>query len=589
MSNSGTLDSTSVGTSGKPVAVEAIGERLRALRTKLEAAGSTGDEGNVLRAVAKELDDLSILAGADEAEERGRRAALDAEAEVHQQTLRLAYVATQEFTSKCTTEERSKVSSFYCMLVSGVGKREDEKLALGATEIAQHLRLFAAANASQILGLGLSYAEVASIVDRVVGSDAAPAPLSAQTVHAPKIAALTVDPGTARAEDSEFRMQVVVPPGGLSFIASAEVVNGLDEVKDVPVPTEPVGLTQPETPIEQVATTAAAASEPAEQDEVVTAVTEVAPTEQADGSTAMMMPVAADHTGMGGPVPAGFAGFGVPPGGANNWAATTGAMSAAAFGMMPLPYPPHLAMQCGYLGPHMYGMPGAVSNGTPSNGSPAVAEAAVMGAVQAGMVSSEMWAAGKAGPEVLMAHADYPPPQPMVAGYSVSAPFMYPHMDASNLSTAATGGSENTGSVHSVESASSRQGPEYPASAQYMWPQQDSKQAYGYPQQLPQAQTSHHQQQPPQVSQHQHQPHSQQNVQGYRRRGSGSNSSGSNQRDRRGDNGYHRQRWHHNQNYSRQQQPQHQQQHGGSVGMPAHSSGQDTVAYGNTPSWQQQQ
>ncbi|KAJ2417977.1 hypothetical protein GGF47_005163, partial [Coemansia sp. RSA 2524] len=267
MSNSGTLDSTSVGTSGKPVAVEAIGERLRALRTKLEAAGSTGDEGNVLRAVAKELDDLSILAGADEAEERGRRAALDAEAEVHQQTLRLAYVATQEFTGKCTTEERSKVSSFYCMLVSGVGKREDEKLALGATEIAQHLRLFAAGNASQIPGLGLSYAEVASIVDRVVGSDAAPAPLSAQTVHAPKIAALTVDPGTARAEDSEFRMQVVVPPGGLSFIASAEVVNGLDEVKDVPVPTEPVGLTQSETPIEQVATTAAAASEPAEQDE----------------------------------------------------------------------------------------------------------------------------------------------------------------------------------------------------------------------------------------------------------------------------------------------------------------------------------
>ncbi|KAJ2481984.1 hypothetical protein IWW56_001367 [Coemansia sp. RSA 2131] len=588
MDSSGTLDSTDGGTRGKPAAVGTIGERLRALRTKLEAVGSTGDEGNVLHAVAKELDDLSILAGTDEAEERGRRAALDAEAEVHRQTLRLAYVATLEFTGKSTaeTEERAKVSSFYCMLVAGVGEKEDEKLALGATEIAQHLRLFAAGDVSQIPGLGLSYAEVANVVDEAVRPDTAATPLSAQTVHAPKIAALTVDPGTARAEDSEFRMQVVVPPGGLSFIASAEVVNGLDEVKDVPVPTEPVSLTQPETLVEQVETTAATASEPAEQGEVVAAVTAtVAPTEQADGSTAMMMPVAADHTGMGGPIPAGFAGFGAPPGGANSWAATTGAMSAAAFGMMPLPYPPHLAMQCGYLGPHMYGMPGAVSNGTPSNGSPAVAEAVVMGAVQAGMVSSEMWAAGKAGPEVLMAHADYPPQQPMVAGYSVSAPFMYPHMDASNLSTAATGGSENTGSVHSVESASSRQGPEYPAPTQYMWPQQDSKQAYGYPQQPPQAQASHHQQQPPQASQHQ--PHSQQSVQGYRRRGSGSNSSGSNQRDRRGDNGYHRQRWHHNQNYSRQQQ--HQQQHGGSVGMPAHSSGQDTAAYGNTPAWQQQQ
>ncbi|KAJ2501374.1 hypothetical protein GGH96_001983 [Coemansia sp. RSA 1972] len=586
MSNSGTLDSTSVGISGKPVAAETIGERLRALRTKVDTVRSTGDEGNVLRAVAKELDDLSILAGADEAEERGRQAALDAEAEVHQQTLRLAYVATLEFTGKSTaeTKERAKVSSFYCMLVAGAGKREDEKLALGATEIAQHLRLYAACDVSQIPGLGLSYAEVASIVDKVVGPDAAATPLSAQTVHAPKIAALTVDPGTARAEDSEFRMQVVVPPGGLTFIASAAVVNGLDEVKDMPVPTEPVGLGQPEPPIEQVATTAATASESAEQSEVVA----VASTEQADGSTAMMMPVAADHAGMGGPVPAGFAGFGAPPGGANNWAATTGAMSAAAFGMMPLPYPPHLAMQCGYLGPHMYGMPGAVSNGTPSNGSPAVAEAVVMGAVQAGMVSSEMWAAGKAGPEVLMAHADYPPQQPMMSGYSVSAPFMYPHMDASTLSTAATGGSENTGSVHSVESASSRQGPEYPVPTQYMWPQQDSKQAYGYPQQPPQAQASHHQQQPPQASQHQqHQPHSQQSVQGYRRRGSVSNSSGSNQRDRRGDNGYHRQRWHHNQNYSRQQQPQHQ--HGGSVGMPAHSSGQDTAAYGNTPTWPQQQ
>ncbi|KAJ2359008.1 hypothetical protein GGF43_000422 [Coemansia sp. RSA 2618] len=582
MNNGGPLHRPSNDIQDKSVAAETISERLRALGDKLQqAAGGPGDDA--MRAVARELEELSGLARADEAEERGRRAALDAEAEVHWQALRLACAAKREPAGAFAgAEEQAKVDVFYGMLANGVSGRGDEKLELGAAEVAQHLRLYTARDAAQIPGLEFSYAEVAGAVDRATGPEAAEAP-PAQAVRAPKIAALTVDPGTARAEDSEFRMQVVVPPGGLTFVASAEIANGADEATDAPaasVPTESAPIVLPEQG-EDPAAALVPASIPAEQGAGAVTMPSV-PTEHAESAAAMAaMPVAPAHTGAGGPIPVGYAGFGAPPGGVNSWvAATTGSMSMSAFGMMPLPYPPHMTMQCGPGYPHMYGVPGTGSNGSPANGSPA-AEAG-MGAAQAGMGSSDMWAGGKAekaGADMLMPHADYPPQQPMLAGYSVSAPFMYPHMDASNLSTAATGGSENTGSVNSVESASSRQGPEYPAPGQYMWPQQENKQAYAYTQQQQQQQQQQHQQQ------------QQQNYQGYRRRGSGSNGSGPNQRDRRGHNGYHRQRWNNGQHYNRQQQQQPQpqqpqQQHGGAATTPVPGGGQDAGGYANVPSWQ---
>ncbi|KAJ1931586.1 hypothetical protein EC988_009740, partial [Linderina pennispora] len=64
----------------------------------------------------------------------------------------------------------------------------------------------------------------------------------------------------------------------------------------------------------------------------------------------------------------------------------------------------------------------------------------------------------------------------VAAGYPLNVPFMYPHVDASNVSTAATGGgSENNESVNSLESSSNKGGSARPSSAHFQQQQQQQQ------------------------------------------------------------------------------------------------------------------
>ncbi|KAJ1997301.1 hypothetical protein GGI04_005458, partial [Coemansia thaxteri] len=251
-------------------------------------------------------------------------------------------------------------------------------------------------------------------------------------------------------------------------------------------------------------------------------------------------------------------------------------------------------MQCGYLPPHMYGVPpmGVVpSTAPPGLGSsplhdgslPALSSAAapaesLPATPQQPQQRPEMWmpehgASSSDSSAAVSSKAIYPAisldasSAPMVAmmmampssdhyqhavaaaavaaaaGYPMNVPFMYPHIDSSNISAAATGGgSDHNESVVSLDSLSNRGAVSHSASAhysqqpqqiqaadetprgfaqppgagagvEYMWAEHQKHMlqgAYSYAQQQ-QAQGYHHGGQ-----------------QGYRRRGSGSNiSSGS--------------------------------------------------------------
>ncbi|KAJ1835980.1 hypothetical protein LPJ63_000696 [Coemansia sp. RSA 2711] len=494
-----------------------------------QQAEATESKTDTLRALINELEDLKrSVGGADGGSvDPAQEIAAEDEASVHQQTLRLAYAATQDAARDDVGDgERAQLAGFFSVLAAGAGcGKVDEKLAHTAAETARHLRRFAArdgAKAPQLAGIEeASYADIAGIVDRMLGGQSSSgstqaAARDAQAVRVPKIAAMTVNPGTASAEDSEFSVQVVVPPGGLSFIASAEIVNGSDgeEAAD--------GVSMPEPA--HGGTEAAAAGGGFAQP--VRALTQ--PVAAGEGGAEVSMPVPVDHAAT---APAGHApsGFDAAQGG---WAAATSAGAASlaasgAYGMLPMPYPPHMGMQCAYLPPPMYSMPGmgvgpALNATASARGSPA-GEAGLAG---------EMWA-GRGGdkPEATQ------PPAPMVPDLyqqqaMLAGGYMYPHVDASNLSTAATGGSENNGSENSDAASNggslylaegAARGAEYGQAPQYMWPQEPkhAPPAYGY--------------------QQGHQGH--QGQAGYRRRGSGSGAQAG-QRDRRGHHGsyHHRQR-----------------------------------------------
>ncbi|KAJ2759668.1 hypothetical protein IWQ57_006495, partial [Coemansia nantahalensis] len=111
------------------------------------------------------------------------------------------------------------------MLIAGVQAGElDEKLCPVAGDVSQHLRLLAArstALAPDAAG-GATYAEIAGTVDRVLGASGPPA------VRMPKLASMSLAPDGPSAEDGDFRVQIVVPPGGITFIAAPAIVDGCD-------------------------------------------------------------------------------------------------------------------------------------------------------------------------------------------------------------------------------------------------------------------------------------------------------------------------------------------------------------------------
>ncbi|KAJ2724340.1 hypothetical protein GGI07_002019 [Coemansia sp. Benny D115] len=531
--------------------------------------------------------------------------------------------------------------------------------------------------------------------------------------------------GSNAARDPEFNKQVAVPRGGFTFIASADIVNGSPESENdcdeddamagnvaasatyvdsvdisicVKMP-DPIAYAEDANTQDQSAPIKSSDdAEPAVKKRAVTtmdpspAPEPVSASESASACGPVSMPMAMHifapmtmptpaHHGTAEAAlvaPAAFRPYDNAnhPIATGSWPTTPNAAAAAAaaatgvpsmFGMMPMPYSPHMAMPYGYLLPHMYGMPDmspGVSVAPPGMDPTRVPSAEEQLSAFGGMVmpagpiagtalaQGEFWNAGaidSAAANSAVTGAKSTPPGAVsgsvdaasatkpaapgglsnagvgtaaidpyqagigalpVPGFNMASLFAYPQPDASNLSTAATGGgSENNDSVNSVDSMSNRDGSsrtnpvrypqqampdgyqrwfaptavmaEYPQATHYVWPPQAE-------QSTPQAkymQTMdshtgaglHHQGQNQSQSQspHHNQTHNQyQGHQGqaYRRRGSGSNSSGagsnnnSNQhggynqhhqysRDRRNNNnssngsgGYRNQRWGNNGN-----------------------------------------
>ncbi|KAJ2071498.1 hypothetical protein GGH13_003313 [Coemansia sp. S155-1] len=407
-------------------------------------------------------------------------------------------------------------------------------------------------------------------------------------------------------EGGEFNTQVAIPPGGLTFIASAAVMQESDdddsvsasvdiadiadamrgavlEPNDVmPTPARadddgPTTVTHAETGTESVGgfahpTESFAKTVLAQATQGVSAAV-VAP----------QMPIPADHTPAAGgvPPPSGFDVYGMaswpPPATPVSASAVDGSAASSAmpamYGALPLPYPlPHpLAMHCGFLPPLMYGVPPSMGSPVVPGGGAAPPPPPGLGSTAAGhslgmppssaassdalaaQQQSELWvpehgvvdASGVPRSKMVMAmpgtdhyqHAVAAAAAAAAAGYPMNVPFMYPHIDSSNISAAATGGgSENNESVVSVDSnrgVASRFGSmhyppqqhqqqhqqplagdsargfnEYPPAMQYMWPEHSKHMAQGaYPY----------------VHQGYHQGSA--GHQGYRRRGSGSNNS----------------------------------------------------------------
>ncbi|KAJ2715392.1 hypothetical protein H4R19_001227, partial [Coemansia spiralis] len=550
--------------------------------------GAEEGETGVLRAVIGELEGLVTLVGAAEAAGGGCCGAEDpdAEARVHHQTLRLVHAATAAKPG-VGAREQAALADFYGMLVAGVQAAElDEKLGSAPADVSRHLRLLAARSGSRASSAAdaPSYAELAATVDRVLGATGAPRAADSLAVKMPKLRSMSVAPPAAGTEDSGFNVQIVVPPGGITFIAAPDIVNGCDS--------------------SSAASLAMPAPAPAAEDRAAApAEKEVGgfahPLAALNANTAAGTEQPAEAAAAARQQPAGFSPYGVGlPGPEHTWVATTAAGAPGmggpgAYGMLPMPYPPHIAMQLGYMPPHMYSMPGeplAVSPlGIPpavlpqSTGSPAGVDPA--SAVPVGTPPLDAVPT----PPMLMsmpAAAD-PYQHAMAAAVAAAGQFMYPHMDPQTLSTAATGGSENTGSVRSADSASNRggpsrpdsvhvpqphqqqqpqqlvaetsprgfvqmAGPEYPPMSPYMWGQPDhakhmSQAMYSHIYQPP---PMHPPLPPPPHQQQQQQQHYQggQGGQGNRRRGSGGNNSNTNSsgppRERRGNSGYNRQqRW----------------------------------------------
>ncbi|KAJ1947394.1 hypothetical protein GGF37_000466 [Kickxella alabastrina] len=745
-------------------------QRAEASEKKKESGGQISAEQeamvasiDTLRALVQELgylsgpatnggehDEKEHIASIDRAiEEQVREQTLASEALVHQQTLRLVSAVNEKLprvdADAVADGDRTVLVGFYRLVLAGVGDYVGDEVSFPPLVAINHLRQLSQRALDPVDGLILmaggvesvvvSYAKIAAIVDSVVATPTVDveAPLlvtgqvrSVSGVKMPKLIPLFMqnDAGSEEA-DIDFNTQVVVPPGGLTFIASAEMVEGSDSdslygddnedtEKHSSAPDITVAMSMPEAvhvdisaqdpamnaahvggfvhPVKSLAQSIGQGvlgnvrAEQVESESVAAA----AAVSQVD-MTSMVMPDPAAHPALlleAALLPVGFNPYGVghhaaaaAAGSIPSWPAaegtSAGSMGPGMYGVMPMPYPPHIAMQYGYMPPHMYGMqtmspvagvapPGAIM---PDGASPLVGisvsgsgggivpdhqqQKQIIGAVIPGnppapTAENDMWmgsnintiggdskpnqhmhgvsaldnisaapnvanVAGVAAPLPMMApminidpyqHAMAAAAAAVSAGYAMNSPFMYPHIDASNLSTAATGGgSEHNESVHSLESLSNKGGGSRPSSlhyppqphmlsngehqqrgfahAEYSMPPHTQEGQYMWPQHQPQQQGDQHlhakhmqaaagpgyggyvysnqtQNLGQQVVQHQmipQQQHQQQpnyQGQGYRRRGSGSNSNssggGSNHHNSGGSNNSNN---HHNNQYSR--------------------------------------
>ncbi|KAJ2591522.1 hypothetical protein EV177_008876 [Coemansia sp. RSA 1804] len=523
-----------------------------------------------------------------------------------------------------------------------------------------HLRRLAQRDRAAIAGIGgqaigaVTYKELAGIIDQMLaprarnqapGIDAkADAPLlssegavqagEARCVDIPRPSSLFV--GDDNSDSEDFNTTVVVPPGGLTFIASAELVDGSDagdadnapafqplgtsskqsETKDASAAVPSVIFPVPQSPsnassaiitgIERAGGFALSPALPPVGGVHPSVLQQSSSDNASSGPTEMPAPAHGPANIMGSDAPpAGFSVYSAHhAGAAPTWlSAATGAQGPAAagattgipsmpgvYGIMPMHhFVPHLAMQYGgFFPPHMFGMPemspvagsgsegGLQPSGSGDGRSGAkddqqqqqqqqlsdTAEAIpaaiqqqqqqqqqqqVIGGAMLGMpMDGSMWQAppAPAQPQTGGSLGSSTPNPPMLAGmasseslyqhamaaaaagFSMAAPFMYPHADTTTLSTAATGGSDNNDSINSLDSASNRGGSSRPSSihhytqysgsdagsrglaaqganiaeyvpvTQYMWPQQpggDPKHAH------------HHQQQHHQLQQQQQQ------------------------------------------------------------------------------------
>ncbi|KAJ1890970.1 hypothetical protein LPJ66_007184 [Kickxella alabastrina] len=639
-------------------------QRAEASEKKKESGGQISAEQeamvasiDTLRALVQELgylsgpvtnggehDEKEHIASIDRAiEEQAREKTLASEALVYQHILRLVFAVNEKLlrvdAGAVADGDRTVLVGFYRLVLAGVGDCVGDEVSLPPLVTINHLRQLSQRALDPVDGLVLmaggvesvavSYAKIAAIVDSVVAAPTVdvetpllrPSVLvtgqvgSVSGVKMPKLMPLFMQNDAGSEEtDIDFNTQVVVPPGGLTFIASAEMVEGSDSdslygddnedtEKHGSAPDITVAMSMPEAvhvdisaqdpaidaahvggfvhPVKSLAQSIGQGVlgnvrvEQVESESVAAA----AAVSQAD-TTSMVMPDPAAHPALlleAALLPVGFNPYGVghhaaaaAAGSIPSWSAaggtSAGSMGPGMYGVMPMPYPPHIAMQYGYMPPHMYGMqtmspvagvapPGAIM---PDGVSPLVGisvsgsgsgivpdhqqQKQIIGAVIPGnppapTAENEMWmggnintiggdvkpnqhmhgvsaldnisaapnvanVAGVAAPLPMMApmlnidpyqHAMAAAAAAVSAGYAMNSPFMYPHIDASNLSTAATGG----GSEHNES-----------------------------PQNLGQQVVQHvvqHQVIPQQ--QHQQQPNYQ--GQGYRRRGSGSNSNSS--------------------------------------------------------------
>ncbi|KAJ1905974.1 hypothetical protein LPJ81_001615, partial [Coemansia sp. IMI 209127] len=409
-------------------------------RENADASATASAKVATLRAIVKELEDLHKAVGSTSAvaDKRGPSSALISEDKVHQQTLRLVYAATRCAAPK-DDAQRVALDAFFELVLADAkhehaGGLVDEKLsALGdnTAAVAKHLRRLAQRDKATVDGLvgvpaAVAYEELARIIDQALASSARGQALGyatgadtrpllregivqaaeSQDVRIPNPTSIFVSNsgGGCDGEDSDgegFNTTVVVPPGGLTFIASAELVDGSDsedaadafvpQLKDStrsePIETKDSAIEAPAMVLPVPDMLADASSTRISGTERVggfASSTGKMPVEAASGdvpqhssivepSLAMDMPTPAhgpaNITGADAP-PAGFNMYG---GGPPNWMpAATGPAGAAAsattgvpsmpgvYGMMPMHHymPPLAAMQYGgYFPPHMYGMP----------------------------------------------------------------------------------------------------------------------------------------------------------------------------------------------------------------------------------------
>ncbi|KAJ2745459.1 hypothetical protein GGI20_002166 [Coemansia sp. BCRC 34301] len=455
------------------------------------------------------------------------------------------------------------------------------------------------AQAAELNALASEYKQVAELLvtpppplsSNLVSSSSLSMRQASDVVKMPRLGAVFATEACTDGE-GEFRAQVAVPPGGLSFIASAAVMQESEDEEEVkmPVPVDG-GEGAAETATESVGGFAH-------------------PTEGLAGvsssSSVAQMPVPADHAGADaeqrGLPPSGFDVYGMsgsvwPPssapavaGGDGGRAPLSSSSHPGMFGALPMPYPPlphhALAMHCGFLPPLMYGVPlppppmgspapapSSGAAGAPPPGLGAAAGHSLVGVPSSsGATTSEALLAQQMSEMMMMMAMPGNGESDLYQhGYPMNVPFMYPHMDASSsASVAATGGggSENTATESvvsgadslvnrgvvsrfaSVQQGSSVGGTEYPGGAHYTWAEH-SKQMGAYPSYVHQQQGNHQG------------GHSQ----GYRRRGSGSNNSsgsgsanGSNNNNSGNYHHHHQHHHHHHQQQQQQQQQQHQHQ-----------------------------